>query len=187
MRHTIIFLATVAAGSLWSGNAASESIRVWEGFILDVEHSTYRDFTLSTSETAYYTLPADTGLHFVTTADGPHVVALFGDMTNGINNPLTWSTPLVSYTVDENHGFIAPRTDPPVRAFSSYLTRSSVDLIGWTIDQLRVEHTQGGGLRRYNVEVWAHVPEPSPGLLLVAMYVSLAHVRMAPRRRSTVR
>lgn len=182
----------VLALVLLASPAAGEPVRVWLGGVADVDHSAYRDFTISTSPTAYVTLHINNGLHQFTAADGPNVAALFADMTNGVNNPLTFSTSTFTYTVDEDHFFTTTPTPPPIVGSSSYITPPAIDLAGWNIDYIQLSRSNSGGIRRYHFEVLAHVPEPSTPAMLLMLCVGLAHIRisssrMGPLRRSIAR
>lgn len=178
------------AALLLASTASAAPIIVWRAGAIEDAPVGVHTFRIATSANAYIDHTTGPGnVKEWTAGDNSHVAALFADLTNGVNNPVTISTSLFSHTVDENF-FLGALMTSPFTAFGSYpeITASLVDLHGFVYDNIRIETiSQGNGQTNYTLEATVHAPEPASVALFV-LGIGLVHATARvpnSRRRST--
>jgi hypothetical protein len=183
MRIAVLLLLSSAL--LTSSATAAQQISFWISSVYEAvpdEATPFKDFRLSISEAAYILQPPSDVAELWYATDGPAAAAFFAALTNGVNDPITFSNGSFEYVIDENTYFDGVDGTAPQIGLGVWpeYTAGRTDLHGYSVDYIDIQFTResfsGVLYQRYIVHVWGTVPEPSTLLLALAGF-SLLGIR----------
>lgn len=169
--------------------AHGEPVHLWTLEVLDYRHlNGSSSFRMSTRSDAFIEFSGCCSMAGGAVPEHDAPTAEFArDLTNGVNNPITVSSPYFSFTFDENFLLSTNEDEERHIANSTSLSPTStngIDLQGWRITGFGMGiSTTTNDIWSYGVTAWA-VPVPEPPCVTFLFEVFLLFSVRGSRTRS---
>ena len=187
MRSILPLLIALAVASTSNGTPIS----LWGLQVLDYRfidgNSTFR---VSTRADAYIEYTGCCSISGGAVPEGDPLTAAFAeDLTNGVNNPITITSPYFSYTIDED--FLLGNNFGNEQNIESYTnldvaSTNGIDYEGWRITRFGLGiTTTTNGIWGYGVSAYGvPIPEPSCGAMPLGMALPVSRLCARPKGRN---